>query len=369
MRTSIHRPSWIEVDLAAISYNLKTVMQALPQKTAVFGVIKANAYGHGVIAVAETLAPLVDGFCVSNIDEALELREAGFEQEILVLGVSAVSAIPLAIEKQIQLAVTSLEWVDLALESQADLSQLGVHLKLDTGMGRIGFRDSQSANQAITLLQEKGVTVEGIFTHFATADQKDEEQFHAQLARFKELLSKLKIQPRWIHASNSATSIWHSETVFNMVRLGDILYGLNPSGRELALPYPIQPALSLYSELVQVKTLPAGSSVGYGATYVTEQEEYVGTIPIGYADGVIRAMQGFQVLVDGQLCPIIGRVSMDQITLRLPKGYPIGTRVTLIGQDGNQTVSAQDWADKLGTINYEVVCLLSDRLPRKYKER
>ncbi len=152
-----------------------------------------------------------------------------------------------------------------------------------------------------------------------------------------------------------------------MLAIQPPLYGLNPSGRELALPFPIKPALKLVSELVQVKVLEGGSSIGYGASYVSSEEEVIATVPIGYADGLIRRMQNFQVLVEGHLCPIVGRVSMDQITIRLPQSYPLGTKVTLIGQEDSAIISVQDWADYLGTINYEVVCLLSDRIPRLYK--
>ena len=174
-------------------------------------------------------------------------------------------------------------------------------------------------------------------------------------------------RPRLVHASNSATSIWHAETVFNAVRLGVVIYGLNPSGRALDLPYKIRPALSLETVLVHVKTLPAGQDVGYGATYTTTTDEVIGTLPIGYADGWTRDLQGFHVIVDGQLCPIVGRVSMDQITIRLPKAYPLGTPVTLIGENGGASITATEVAEKRGTINYEVLCLLSDRVPRSYE--
>ena len=187
------------------------------------------------------------------------------------------------------------------------------------------------------------------------------------MARFKEILEQLETVPPIVHASNSATTLWHAETVMKAVRLGDIIYGLNPSGRTLQLPYEMKPALSLVSELVHVKQLEAGADVGYGATYTSENSQYIGTIPLGYADGWTRDMQGFNVLIDGQPCPIVGRVSMDQITVRLPKAYPIGTPVVFIGESSKKSISATDVAEKRGTINYEVVCLISDRVPRVYK--
>ena len=365
MKASIHRPTYIEVDLSAISYNLGQVVAQLPAQTQVFAVVKANAYGHGVLPVAQTLLAQVDGFCVSNIDEALELRQAGIEKDILVLGVVPTDVLDLAQAENLILTIASREWIEMVDKDL--LNNLRFHIKVDTGMGRIGFLECKTIKEALAVLRQHGAKAEGIFTHFATADQADQAYFQKQLATFKQILSEIEELPELVHASNSATSIWHSDTVFNMVRLGDILYGLNPSGRELALPFPIKPALKLVSELVQVKVLEGGSSIGYGATYTSSEEEIIATVPIGYADGLIRRMQDFQVLVKGHLCPIVGRVSMDQITIRLPKPYPLGTKVTLIGQDGATGISAQDWADYVGTINYEVVCLLSDRIPRFYK--
>ena len=203
----------------------------------------------------------------------------------------------------------------------------------------LGWRSQGDADSLIAGLKALGADVEGIFTHFATADEADDSKFKRQLAFFTDLVNNLVDRPRLVHASNSATSIWHAETVFNAVRLGVVIYGLNPSGSALDLPYNIRPALSLETALVHVKILPAGQDVGYGATYTTTADEVIGTIPIGYADGWTRDLQGFHVIVDGQLCPIVGRVSMDQITVRLPKVYPLGTPVTLMGENGGASIN------------------------------
>ena len=367
MKTSIHRPSQALVDLSAIHFNIEQLKAHLPQDVEKWAVVKANAYGHGAVAVSSYIDDIVDGFCVSNIDEALELREGGLDKKILILGVSAIEVVPLAIEHKITLTVASLEWLDLLEASGLPLQGLVVHLKVDSGMGRIGFRDSQSLQIAINRLQSAGVQVEGIFTHFATADEADASKFEEQLVCFKGILADLDDLPPIIHASNSATSLWHADTVMNAVRLGDIIYGLNPSGSVLELPYDIKPALSLVSELVHVKEVEAGADIGYGATYTADEGQFIGTIPLGYADGWTRDMQGFDVLIDGQRCPIVGRVSMDQITVRLPEKYPLGTPVVFIGKSGTESISATDVAEKRGTINYEVVCLISDRVPRIYK--
>ena len=368
MKASLHRPTKAVIDLSAIAFNIEQIAAHIPQSVQKWAVVKANAYGHGAVPVSQHIQPLVDGFCVSNIDEALELREAGIAKSILILGVSSLEAVPLAIQQQITLTVASLAWLEELLSQQANLTGLTVHIKIDSGMGRIGFRDSQEAQQAISHLQAAGAVVEGIFTHFATADELDTSHFVAQLNRFKVILSELAFLPPIVHASNSATTLWHSETIMNAVRLGDIIYGLNPSGRVLDLPYEVKPALSLKSALVHVKEIQAGAHVGYGATYTSDSQQIIGTIPLGYADGWTRDMQGFDVLIDGQRCPIVGRVSMDQITVRLPQVYPLGTQVVLIGQSGAELITATDVADKRGTINYEVVCLISDRVPREYKK-
>ena len=366
MKTSPHRPTKALINLGAIRYNIQQMGAHIPQETLKWAVVKANAYGHGAVAVATAIQNDVDGFCVSNVDEALELRQAGITKKILILGVSEVESIVLAQQFDLTLTVASLEWVRTLLASQSDLSGLKIHLKIDSGMGRIGFRDASEAREAQFLLQEHGAYVEGIFTHFATADEQSETYFDQQLKCFKAILAEFKNLPELIHASNSATTLWHAETIFNAVRMGDAMYGLNPSGKVLSLPYDLIPALSLESAIVHVKTLPKGACVGYGATYEADSEQVIATLPIGYADGWTRDMQNFSVLVDGQLCPIVGRVSMDQITIRLPYIYPLGTKVTLIGSNGDKEITTTDVATYRGTINYEVVCLLSDRIPREY---
>lgn len=367
MIESEHRPTHVRVNLDAIVGNLEQVMTRLPNRTEAFAVVKANAYGHGAVAVAKKLSSKVAGFCVSNLDEALELRRAGIEDPILILGIVSPRFLQLAHQLNISVTVASLEWLEQVASLDLDLTGLAVHLKLDTGMGRIGIRSEEEILQALDLLGTLEFDLEGIFTHFATADEVNDRQFQEQLASFKTYLALLPSLPRWIHASNSATSIWHADTVFNMVRLGNIIYGMNPSGSVLDLPFPVEPALSLVSEIVHVKQVQTGTVIGYGATYTSSETEWIATVPIGYADGMVRNLQGFHVLVDGQSCEIVGRISMDQITIRLPQYYPIGEKVTLIGQDKENSIAVQDWADYVGTINYEIVCLLTDRLPRIFE--
>ena len=366
MKTSPHRPTKALINLEAIRYNIQQMGAHIPKDTLKWAVVKANAYGHGAIAVARAIQDDVDGFCVSNIDEAIELRQAGIAKKILILGVSEIESLSLAKNFDITLTVAGLEWIQKLIATDSDLSGLTVHLKIDSGMGRIGFRSANEAVKAQAMLKNHGVSVEGIFTHFATADEESDIYFKQQLEYFKGILDDLQEVPKLVHASNSATTLWHAETIFNAVRMGDSMYGLNPSGQVLELPYELKPALSLETAIVHVKTVEAGACMGYGATYQADSEQVIATLPIGYADGWTRDMQNFSVLVDGQLCLIVGRVSMDQITIRLPKLYPLGTKVTLIGSNGDKEITATDVAVYRGTINYEVVCLLSDRVPREY---
>ncbi|MGT2926916.1 alanine racemase [Streptococcus cuniculipharyngis] len=367
MVASKHRPTRAIVDLSAISANIEMIKEELPQGVKTWAVVKADAYGHGAVAVAQHLESQVDGLCVSNLDEALELREAGIKGQILILGVIEAAHVGLAMAHQVMVTITSQEWLEQVLLTGQDLTGLQVHLKVDSGMGRVGMREASQVNQAMEVLTQQGAQVVGLFTHFATADEASQDKFQEQLARFKQILAELDDKPALIHASNSATSLWHPEGVFNAVRLGVAIYGQNPSGTSLPLPLDLRPALRLESQLVQVKQVAAGETIGYGATYTAQADEVIATVPIGYADGWLRRLQGFSILVDGQFCEIVGRVSMDQLTIRLPKAYPLGTVVTLLGQDGGQAISATDLAQFLGTINYEILCLISGRVPRFYR--
>lgn len=369
MKPSTHRPTQAIIDLAAIQNNIRNFKTYAGADKTIWAVVKANAYGHGAIRVAQSVNDLVQGFCVSNLDEAIELRSNGIVKPILVLSGIVPEDIHIAVNLRVSVTVPSLAWLQLVTDYLEDVptEHLTYHIKVDSGMGRIGVRTVDEANAIITLADQYGMTFDGVFTHFATADEADQTQFNAQWSTFNRLVSQLVRRPNYIHSSNSAAGIWHKETIQDIERLGDALYGLNPSGRMLEMTYDIQPALSLVSELMHVKTIETGASVGYGATFIADKPTIVGTVPIGYADGWTRDMTGFHVLVNGEKCPIIGRVSMDQMTIALEEVLPIGTQVTLIGRDGSDAITVDDVAAHRGTINYEVVCLLSDRIQRTYQ--
>ena len=373
MVPGIHRPAAVYVNLAAIRQNIKEEIKHLRPDQKLFAVIKANAYGHGAVRVAQEAVKVgVSGFCVAILDEALELRRAGIIQPILVLGVTPVKYASLAAVKGISLTVPNLKWLQA---SEAELSQnhlqLKIHLAVDSGMGRIGFSEDDefiAANDF--LLNNSNFNVEGMFTHFASADSNDDSYFLNQVDRFAHFKKLLKLKPRWIHVDNTAANVFNKKVHSDLVRFGIGIYGLNPSsnpaGPDLKTAIKLKPAMSFVSELVQVHTIHKGQGVGYGSTYIADQDEIIGTVPVGYADGFIRKFQGFKIKVGSEYCHIVGRVCMDQLMVKLPCEMAVGTKVILISNDPDAPNSIKKAADYVDSIHYEVACLLDDRLPRKY---
>lgn len=367
------RNAQLKINLQAIYANIHHAKERLDPGTELFQVVKADGYGHGAVQVARVAEKAgATGFCVAILDEALQLRQAGITEPILVLGITDPEFASLAASEKVSLTVGSTDWLKRAaklLEDSHFTGHLNVHLALDTGMGRIGFQTPDELKNALGILEanDDSLLFEGIFTHFATADSPDDTYFKLQYQNFQNFMAIVNQRPRYVHVANSATSLWHKVCGGNMIRFGISAYGLNPSGREITdLPYQLQPALSFTTEIDFAKLVKKGHSIGYGATYTTDSDQWIGTVPVGYADGVPRAMQGFSVLVDGQPCPIVGRVCMDQFMIRLPHQYPYGTMVTIIGKSGDAEITADDVADYLHTISYEVICGFSSRIRRKY---
>ena len=373
MVPGIHRPAAVYVDLAAIRQNIKEEIKHLRPEQKLFAVVKANAYGHGAVRIArEAVKVGASGFCVAILDEAIELRQAGIVQPILVLGVTPEKYASLAAVNGISLAVPDLKWLQ---EAESELSQnhlqLKIHLAVDSGMGRIGFSEDEefiAANDF--LLNNPNFNVEGMFTHFASADSSDDSYFLSQVDRFDHFKSLLKLKPRWIHVDNTAASVFDKKVHSDLVRFGIGIYGLNPSSNptspDLETVIKLKPALSFVSELVQVHTIHKGQGVGYGSTYIADKDQIIGTVPVGYADGFIRKFQGFKIKVGSEYCPIVGRVCMDQLMVQLPYEMPVGIKVVLISNDPDAPNSIKKAADYVDSIHYEVACLLDDRLPRKY---
>ncbi|WP_255259679.1 alanine racemase [Lentibacillus sp. CBA3610] len=308
---------------------------------------------------------------VALLEEALKLREAGITAPILVFGRVLPQDVPVAVRHDITLTCFQTEWVHEV--NQLSLSSpVNVHMKWDTGMGRVGLRTADELKELTEEINDSSaINLTGIYTHFATADDAGFDYFEMQQSRFEYLLQTFEAiwnKPVSVHIGNSAASIRFPERMYDYMRFGISMYGLYPSDvlkeeREIDL----KPAFSLHSRLIHVKKVDPGESISYGATYTTRDQEYIGTIPIGYADGWIRKLQGMDVLIDGKRMPIVGRITMDQTMIRLDKEYSVGTKVTLIGKQGNSEIETDEIAAKLDTINYEIPCMISSRVPRLYQ--
>ncbi|MGR3766578.1 alanine racemase [Rossellomorea sp. NS-SX7] len=369
-QTQFFRDTWAEINLDHLTENIKNIKRHIASdEVKMFAVVKANAYGHGDVQIALTaLEAGAHGLAVAFLDEAISLRKGGVKAPILVLGATRAKDVNLASCYDISLTTFSLEWLEEASEEMDQTSSLKLHIKCDTGMGRIGVRSAEELKKMETFIHSSGkFELEGIFTHFATADELDDEYLERQLDTFEEMLRVLDELPLYVHSSNSAAALRKPDTHFNAVRIGIAMYGLTPSQEMKAvLPFPLKEVFSLYSRLIHTKELEEGDKISYGATYEASGNEWIGTIPIGYADGWLRKLQGQRVIVDGKRSPIVGRICMDQCMVSLPGALKPGVKVTLIGQEGDEAVSIDEIAEKLETINYEIPCIISTRVPRVY---
>ena len=361
----------VKIDLDAISSNFDAICEKA--QTAVMAVIKADAYGHGAIPVARLLQTRCAFFGVSSMLEAMELRQAGLDTPILILGHTPVEAYPTAISQQIRPAI--FRWEDaLALSQTAVLLEktAAFHFAVDTGMSRIGFQVSEeSADLCAKIAALPGLSPEGLFSHFATADCADLTRAQKQAELFDKFDAMLKQRGVSIpirHLDNSA-GLMNFANHYEMVRSGIVTYGLYPSTEVSTEQLAMTPALQWFSHVTCVKTLPAGREISYGGTYVTSRDTVVATVPVGYADGYRRSLSNkFHVLINGKKAPILGRVCMDQMmadVTGIPDVQP-GTPVTLIGRDGEESISVEDIAQAADSFNYEFVCGISRRVPRLY---
>lgn len=364
-----YRDTWVEVDLDAIRKNILAFSHYLHGETKIMAVVKADGYGHGAYEVAKTaLDAGVDYLAVALLDEAIALRKQGITVPILVFGWVHPSAVGQAVAYNITLTVFQIEWLQEI--ERLGVGPLSLHLKVDTGMGRLGVRCKQEAEKIIELIQKENLfTLEGLYTHFATADHREGDLFDIQQRRFRkwvEWLEQKGERPPVIHISNSAAASRIPNHSYQYVRLGISMYGLRPSV-EVAPPFALHEAFTLHSRIIHVKELFPGETVSYGATYTAKEREWIGTIPIGYADGWLRRLgKTATVLVEGEHVPIVGRICMDQCMVRLQKKVSIGTKVTLIGTQQTETITVDHIARQLDTINYEIPCMISERVPRIY---
>lgn len=363
-----YRPTFIKVNLQAIQNNIKRLKETLPAHTGIIAVVKANGYGHGDVAVAH--AALKAGaklLAVATPEEALHLREAGIQADILLLGTTPLSFLEEASKQNITLTAYSYEWLIATRDIQGPLK---LHIKIDSGMGRIGFTDEEELKMALAFIrQSDGLQISGVFTHFATADEEDQTLFQQQVSKFEKLLNVFEQRPAIVHTSNSAAALIYPDQHWNAVRFGISMYGIAPSSWVNGeLPFPLEKALSLHTEVAHVKKVLKGSTIGYGATYVAPTDEWIATIPIGYADGLLRKLHNQSVLINGKKMPIVGRICMDQTMIRLDEKVEIGEKVVLIGKQETEEILIEEWAEALQTIPYEVCCTFSNRVPRIYSK-
>ncbi|HHD0082832.1 TPA: alanine racemase [Staphylococcus aureus] len=370
MSDKFYRSAYMNVDLNAVASNFKVFSTLHPNKT-VMAVVKANAYGLGSVKVARHL--MENGatfFAVATLDEAIELRMHGITAKILVLGVLPTKDIDKAIQHRVALTVPSKQWLKEAIKniSGEQEKKLWLHIKLDTGMGRLGIKDTKTYQEVIEIIQQyEQLVFEGVFTHFACADEPG-DMTTEQYQRFKDMLNEA-IKPEYIHCQNSAGSLLMDCQFCNAIRPGISLYGYYPSEYvQQKVKVHLKPSVQLIANVVQTKTLQAGESVSYGATYTATDPTTIALLPIGYADGYLRIMQGSFVNVNGHQCEVIGRVCMDQTIVKVPDQVKAGDSVILIDNHRESPQSVEVAAEKQHTINYEVLCNLSRRLPRIYHD-
>lgn len=380
--STFYRPTWADISLDALYHNIEQVRKGLKSETKILASVKANAYGHGVVEIARAVERYgLDYLGVAFLDEALQLRKEGIALPILVLGFVAPEHLELAqlydvtvaLYREDQLAAAS----GLSIEKNKPLK---VHIKVDTGMGRLGVLGTDEALQFIQrALAMDSIQVEGVFTHYSKADEADKAYTELQYERFRQIEHHIREQG-WdipiIHAANSAGSMDTPQWAGDMVRLGIAMYGLYPSEEVDKSQIKLEPVLSLKTKLVHTKQVPANWGISYGARYYTEADEWIGTLPIGYADGYSRMLSGkAEVLLQGKRTPVVGTICMDQCMISLQQFKQqtallelCDQEVVLIGKQGSEMITTEELADKIGTINYELTCMLASRVPRRYIE-
>ena len=373
---------YAEVRLDAVISNMDNMKANIAPKTKMIAVIKTDGYGHGAIPIARELEGLdyLFGFAVATAEEALILRHVGIKKPILILGYTFPYSYEKLIEEEVRMAVFREDTLKELSEAAARLSERGirknakVHIKVDTGMSRIGVRSDEKGLEFVKrTFETEGIEVEGIFTHFARADESDKTAAKKQLTEFREFIGRIeektgrKIPVK--HCSNSAGIVEIPDANMDVVRAGITLYGLWPSNQVRKDIVKLSPVLSLYSHIVYIKEIEAGTAVSYGGTYVADRVRRVATIPVGYGDGYPRGLSGKgHILIHGKKAPILGRVCMDQFMVdvtEIPEAA-MGDRVTLIGREGQQEITMELLGELSGRFNYELACDITKRVPRVY---
>lgn len=372
-RQTQSRPSYAEIELAAIAFNLNGIRKKVGAAVRIMAVVKANAYGHGDVAVADFVEKdFADYFGVAFVEEGVTLRKSGIKKPIHVFTLPVKNQIGLNFDFNLEPTVCSATEVDLLeREARKRKQSIAVHLKIETGMNRIGVNPKDMGELVSALQNSKRVEVKGVYTHFATADQKDksfaEQQFNHFMAA-TETLRRHAIQPELVHCANSSAILDLPQMYCSMVRPGITMYGYYPSF-ETSRSIPLKPAMSVKTTVSMVKTINSGESVSYGRRFVARKRTSIATLPLGYADGYSRLLTGKGiVLIHGKRFPIVGTICMDQMMVDVGNADVVaGDEAVLIGAQDNQRISCWDLAERIGTIPYEILCGVSARMPRIYK--
>lgn len=367
--------AWAEIDLDAIAHNTREIKKLTGNRVEMMGVVKADAYGHGVLEVVRTLLDNgVAQLAVSMLDEAIQIRKMGIDVPILVLSYTDPARADEIVLNRVTQTVFSM---DLAQALSAAAVRLGkdvkIHVKVDTGMTRVGFMPGYSAVKNIMeIAKMPGIILEGIFTHFASADESDSSYTIMQFERFMSLcteLARVGIHIPVKHVCNSAAILQYPEMYLDVVRPGVILYGLYPS-KEVARKIDLRPAMTLKANVILVKDVDSDVCISYGRTFRTSRKSRIATVPIGYADGYTRLMSNKgRMLVNGEFAPVVGRICMDQCMIDatdLKHEVSVGDEVVIFGKQNGACISVDEIADQVGTINYELVCIIGKRIPRVY---
>ena len=367
------------INLSAVLHNLEEMHKNIDKNTKIVAVIKTDGYGHGALPIAKAIedVPYLWGYAVATADEAMALIDDGRKKPILILGISFAEQFDAIIRNDIRPCVCDFDTAKKLSEIAVAKNKIcHIHIKIDTGMSRIGFQVNQeTANIIFEISKLPNVEIEGIFTHFANADEADKEPTFAQMDLFQQMCQMLAEKGVKIpikHCSNSAGIVDIPEANMNMVRAGIILYGLWPSDEVNKRNMDLQPVMSLKSHISYIKDLEAGRKVSYGGTYITPETQRIATVPVGYGDGYARSLSdnGY-VLVRGQKAPICGRICMDQFMIDVSniEGVRVGDPVTLLGQDGTEQITMEELGNLSERFNYEFACLITPRVPRVYYEK
>jgi len=365
--------AWVEVDLDAVAQNVRALKALAPVGCRFMAVVKADAYGHGAAQIArEALGAGADRLGVATVDEAVQLRAAGITAPIHLLSEPPPHDAAAVVEHQLVSALFTTEFAEALGAAALGAGRTApFHLKIDTGMNRIGVRAEEACRLARAVCAIRGLALEGVFTHFATADVPGDRAFARQIERFDAALRALRaerIDAGLVHAANSAATILQAGVHYGMVRCGLAIYGLHPSSATFSR-IGLVPAMSLKARVSMIKRLLAGEGVSYGFTYHAAAAETIATLPLGYADGVHRAGSNrMTAIVGGMVCRQVGLVCMDQLMVALPEGLEVraGDVAVLVGTQGQASISMDTLAHAAGTVNYETACALAMRLPRRY---